>query len=246
MSGTRLRTAPSYTPEDLASVIAGTASDAVIKAVLNTAVAKRELDVLERLRAEGPFSIQRCAERRLKVPAIAKLIRNSGAAPPPSLPSFDSFTGNFNPSIFKRAVKSFYRQTRQLPCEALYSVYFIQGSFAVFPRCFEAGFQAFMLNKLSLALDDYRAKFTLDETQTAESSDALVRLRNICAYYEKLYSLEGIRIYCSAPSQGVPLSREQRKACSRQEFANFKDPWRSDNASIPTSLSWRSFPPRHF
>lgn len=120
-------------PEDLASVIAGTASDAVIKAVLNTAVAKRELDVLERLRAEGPFSIQRCAERRLKVPAIAKLIRNSGAAPPPSLPSFDSFTGNFNPSIFKRAVKSFYRQTRQLPCEALYSVYFIQGSFAVFP-----------------------------------------------------------------------------------------------------------------
>lgn len=103
-----------------------------------------------------------------------------------------------------------------------------------------------MLNKLSLALDDYRAKFTLDETQTAESSDALVRLRNICAYYEKLYSLEGIRIYCSAPSQGVPLSREQRKACSRQEFANFKDPWRSDNASIPTSLSWRSFPPRHF
>ncbi|KAE8305725.1 hypothetical protein GL50803_009183 [Giardia duodenalis] len=246
MSGTRLRTAPSYTPEDLASVIAGTASDAVIKAVLNTAVAKRELDVLERLRAEGPFSIQRCAERRLKVPAIAKLIRNSGAAPPPSLPSFDSFTGNFNPSIFKRAVKSFYRQTRQLPCEALYSVYFIQGSFAVFPRCFEAGFQAFMLNKLSLALDDYRAKFTLDETQTAESSDALVRLRNICAYYEKLYSLEGIRIYCSAPSQGVPLSREQRKACSRQEFANFKDPLAVRQCKYPHELILEKLPTKAF
>ncbi|EFO61765.1 Hypothetical protein GLP15_2208 [Giardia lamblia P15] len=246
MLGTRLQTAPSYTPEDLASVIAGTASDVVIKAVLNTAVAKRELDVLERLRTEGPFSIQRCAERRLKVPAIAKLIKSTGAAPPPSLPSFDSFTGDFNPSIFKKAVKSFYRQTRQLPCEALYSVYFIQGSFAVFPRCFEASFQAFMLNKLSLVLDDYGAKFTLDETQTAESSDALVRLKNVCAYYEKLYSLEGIHIYCSDPSQSVPLLREQRKTCSRQEFANFRDPLAVRQYKYPHELLLEKLPARAF
>ena len=93
MSNTRTKATPSYTPEDLASVIAGTASDSVIKAVLNTAVAKRELDVLERLRAEGPFSVQRCAERRLKIPAIAKLSRSTGAVPPAPLPSFTSFTG---------------------------------------------------------------------------------------------------------------------------------------------------------
>lgn len=246
MSNTRTKVTPSYTPEDLASVIAGTASDSVIKAVLNTAVAKRELDVLERLRAEGPFSVQRCAERRLKIPAIAKLSKSTGTIPPAPLPSFTSFTGDFNRSIFKKAVKSFYKQTRQLPCDALYSVYFVQGSFSVFPRCFEASFQAFMLSKLSLVLDDYRAKFTLSETQTAESSDALTRLGSVCAYYEKLYSLEGARIYCSDPSQSVPLTKEQRRACSRQEFTDLRNPLAVRQYKYPHELILEKLPAKAF
>lgn len=246
MSSTHSKPPPSYTPEDLANVIAGTASDAVIKAVLNTAVARRELDVLERLRTEGTFSIQRCAERRMKIPAIAKLRKSKDESSAPSLPSFASFTGDFNRSIFKKAVKSFYKQTRQLPYDALYSVYFVQGTFSVFPRCFEASFQAFMLNKFNIALDDYKAKYTPSETQTAESSDALQLLDSICAYYEKLYSQVGARIYCSDPSQSTPLSKDQRKACSRQELTSFEKLLATRQYKYPHELLLEKLPARAF
>lgn len=246
MSSNCSRTPPSYTPEDLANVIAGTASDDVIKAVLNAVVARRELDVLERLRTEGTFSIQRCAERRMKIPAIAKLKRSKDEASVPPLPSFASFTGNFNHSIFKKAVKSFYKQTRQLPCDALYNVYFVQGTFVIFPRCFEAGFQAFMLNKLNIALDDYSAKYVSGETQTVESSDTLQTLSNICMYYEKLYSHEGVRIYCSDPSQSTSLSKDQRKTCSRGKLAGFEHMLTSRQYKYPHELILEKLPSRAF